>query len=186
MPGNLAQLLARRLADRDRPLLREWTADGWRSFGAEAVAAEAARWQAAFRREGLAAGDRVAVAARNGVAWVAIDQAALGLGLVVVPLYVDDNPESIAWCIAHSQARLAIVEGARLATALATLPDARPLPTIVLRPGNEAPAGTPADAYLPAQAPAFEVVDVADDALATICYTSGTSGRPKGVMLSHR
>jgi long-chain acyl-CoA synthetase len=185
MPGNLAQLLARRLADRDRPLLREWTADGWRSFGAGAVAAEAARWQAAFRREGFSAGDRVAVAARNGVAWVAIDQAALGLGLVVVPLYVDDNPESIAWCIAHSQARLAIVEGARLAAALATLPDARPLPTIVLRPGNEAPAGTPADAYLPAQAPPFEVVDVADDALATICYTSGTSGRPKGVMLSH-
>ena len=52
------------------------------------------RWQAAFRREGLEPGERIALCARNGVNWVAIDQAALGLGLVVVPLYVDDNPDT--------------------------------------------------------------------------------------------
>jgi long-chain acyl-CoA synthetase len=185
MTGNLADLLVRHLDGPGRILYHQHTAEGWRALDARAVAADAARWQAAFRREGLAAGDRVALAARNGVTWVAIDQAALGLGLVVVPLYVDDNAESIAWCIAHTGARLAIVEGARLAAALASLPRPPVAQVVVLRSGDEAPAGTPADVFVPREAPPFEVVDVADDALATICFTSGTSGRPKGVMLSH-
>ena len=185
MTGNLADLLVRHLDGPGRILYHQHTSDGWRALDAQAVAADAARWQAAFRREGLAAGDRVALAARNGVTWVAIDQAALGLGLVVVPLYVDDNAKSIAWCIAHTGARLAIVEGARLAAALASLPRPPAAQVVVLRSGDEAPAGTPADVFVPREAPPFEVVDVADDALATICFTSGTSGRPKGVMLSH-
>ena len=78
-----------------------------------------ARWQAAFRREGLAPGDRIALAARNGVDWVAIDLAALGLGLVVVPLYVDDNPENVAWCVANAEAKLLIVENSGSRAALA-------------------------------------------------------------------
>ena len=52
------------------------------------------------------AGDRIALCVRNGVGWVAIDLAALGMGLVVVPLYVDDNAENVAWCVAHAEARL--------------------------------------------------------------------------------
>jgi len=123
MTGNLAHLLARQLEGPPRTLYRQHMARGWCGFGARAVAAEAGRWQAAFRRAGLATGERVALAARNGVTWVAIDQAALGMGLVVVPLYVEDNAESIAWCIAHAGARLAIVESARLAAALAVLPE---------------------------------------------------------------
>ena len=69
------------------------------------VARAAARWQAAFRREGFVAGDRIALCVRNGVSWVAIDLAALGMGLVVVPLYVDDNPENVAWCVGACRRR---------------------------------------------------------------------------------
>src|SRR5258706_15232321 len=60
-------------------------------------AAYAARWQAFLRAEGLAPGDRVALCLKNGIHWVASDQGALGLGIVVVPLYADDNPENVAW-----------------------------------------------------------------------------------------
>ena len=65
-----------------------------------------ARWQAALRTEGLACGERVAVLLRNCREWVLFDQASLGLGLVVVPLYTEDRPENIAYILQNSGARL--------------------------------------------------------------------------------
>src|SRR4029453_10839151 len=97
------------------------------------------RGQAAFRRAGLVAGERVALAARNGPTWVAIDIAALGLGLVVVPLYVDDNPENVAWGIANAEARLVLVDSARLARGLAPrMSDPAPMPRMVVLQSDEA------------------------------------------------
>ena len=186
MNANLAALLARWLDAPGRALYRHWTGEQWQDVSAGEVASRAAQWQAAFRREGLTAGDRVALCVRNGVQWVAIDQAALGLGLVVVPLYVDDNPDNIAWCVAHAEARLLVVDGSRMADALRKLAPTYALPPIVVLRADAGEAGTTAERFVPAAEGAFEVRDVAPSALATICFTSGTSGRPKGVMLSHR
>ena len=58
---------------------------------------EVARWQVALNKEGLEAGDRVAVMARNCPEWVIFDQAALGLGFVIVPLYTEDRAENAAY-----------------------------------------------------------------------------------------
>jgi len=150
------------------------------------IAERAACWQAAYRREGFAPGDRVALALRNGVEWVAIDQAALGLGLVVVPLYVDDTADNIAWCVEHSRAQLLVVDNSRMANALRGLADRYALPPIVVVRADEKEPGATADRWLPRADRPFEVRDLAPDTLATICFTSGTAGRPKGVMLSHR
>jgi len=186
MNANLAALLARWLDAPGHALYRHWTGERWQDVSAGEVAARAAQWQAAFRREGFAPGDRVALCVRNGVQWVAIDQAALGLGLVVVPLYVDDNPDNIAWCVAHAEARLLVVDGSRMADALRKLASTYALPPIVVLRADAGEAGTTAERFVPAAEGAFEARDVAPSALATICFTSGTSGRPKGVMLSHR
>jgi long-chain acyl-CoA synthetase len=186
MNANLAHLLERALAAPQRALWRHWTGERWEDVTAPDVAARAAQWQAAFRREGFRAGDRVALSVRNGVQWVAIDQGALGMGLVVVPLYVDDNPDNIAWCAAHAQARLLVVDGSRMADAIRKLASQYTLPSIVVLRADADEAGTTVERFLPAADRAFEVQAVAPDALATICFTSGTSGRPKGVMLSHR
>src|SRR5512141_29649 len=118
MADNLAELFSRHLTQPNAVLYRHATDAGWRDVTVSELAAEIARWQAAFRREGLGTGDRIALAARNGPAWVAIDLAALGLALVVVPLYVDDNPENLAWCIANADASVAIVENVRLSAGL--------------------------------------------------------------------
>ena len=117
--ANLADLPSAQLDTPTRGLYRQYVDGAWRDYGAREVAELAARWQAAFRRDGLAPGDRVAIGLRNGVAWVALDLAALGAGLVVVPLYVDDNADNQFYCIANSEARLVVVENARLATATA-------------------------------------------------------------------
>jgi len=186
MPGNVAQFFARHLTRPAHALFRHYADGAWRDVTVAEIAALAGQWQAAFRRDGLVAGDRVAICARNGVNWVAVDVAALGLGLVVVPLYVDDNAENIAWCVGTADARLLIVENSRVAAALAKCAGAaQPLPPlVVLRPDDGEMAATLAT-FLPAATAELTVAELADDTLATICFTSGTAGRPKGVMLSH-
>ena len=112
--GTLCGLFrARVAATPDQVAYRQFdeTRDTWVSFTWAQVAAEVARWQAALVKEGLVPGDRVAVMLKNSVEWVIFDQAALALGLVTVPLYLDDRPESAAYILNHSGARLLLVEG---------------------------------------------------------------------------
>lgn len=181
---NLAGLLEQHCANPQTLLYRQHLDGVWRDFSAHDVMALAARWQQAFRSAGYAPGDRVALCLRNGVDWVAIDQAALGLGLVVVPLYADDNPENLAWCLNDSGARLLVLENSRLLDALIR---AMPVPPAIvcLHGGAPAPA-IPACNWLSEKGGVFEVLELDENTLATLVYTSGTTGRPKGVMLSHR
>ena len=181
--ANIAGLLDAQLATPERILYRQFVEGAWRDISAREIAAYAARWQAFLRAEGLAPGDRVALCLKNGIHWVAADQGALGLGLVVVPLYADDNPENVAWCLENSGARLLVAESSRMAHALQGV--ARSLPRVLCLSADPGSGHDAVEAALPRQAPAFEVAPLEDDALATICYTSGTVGRPKGVMLTH-
>lgn len=143
----------------------------------------AAAWQAAFRREGLQPGERVGICLRNSVQWVALDMATLGMRLVTVPLYVDDNAGNIAWCARDAGCRLIVLENGRVVPALA---EARPPgSTLVMLNGQAAQGAHAAREWLPAPGDSLQVDEVEPDTLASIVYTSGTSGRPKGVMLSH-
>src|SRR6185436_3447388 len=83
-----------------------WSDITWRE-----AAAAVARMRAGLASENLAAGERVAVMLRNGPEWIYFDQAAHAEGLVVVPLYVDDRPDNIAYCLEDSACRVLLVEG---------------------------------------------------------------------------
>jgi long-chain acyl-CoA synthetase len=74
-----------------------------------AMLQEVINWQQALMREKLAVGDRVAIMLKNCPTWVVFDQAALGLGLVTVPLYVSDRPENVAYVLQDSGAKLLLV-----------------------------------------------------------------------------
>lgn len=167
------------------PHTQQWEDLCWAEMG-QAVA----RWQAAMLREGLARGDRVAVMLRNCREWVMFDQAAHGLGLVVVPLYTDDRPENVAYILQNAGVRLLLIGGEehweRLAQVRDQLGFLLRIVSVVTIPEATDARLSPMDIWLP---PAGEHVlqtsDAASAELATIVYTSGTTGRPKGVMLSH-
>ncbi len=154
--------------------------------------AEMGRWvgacQSAIERLGLKPGERVAVMARNGREWIAFEQAALGLGLVVVPLYTNDRAESVAYILEDAGVRLLLIEGPHHWQMLAPVADRLDPDLVVwtLEPvEGEGLSCLDEVARQEGEAPLRTVPDDGE-ALATIVYTSGTTGRPKGVMLSHR
>src|SRR5450432_252213 len=165
--ANIAEYFRQHLAAPDTVLHRQFVDDAWRDIPVGEIAALVGRWQAAMGALGLAQGDRIALCLRNGIDWVGLDLAALGLGLVIVPLYVDDNPDNVSWCAANAEARLLVVESTRMATALASCGATLP-PMYVLRPGAGDSTLTVA-ALLPATAAAPQFLDLAADTLATIC-----------------
>lgn len=162
----------------------------WRDHTWAEMAGLVGRWQAALVRDGLLPGERIAIALPNGPSWVAVDQAALGLGLVDVSLYVNDRPENVAFLLAHSGARLLVVDSEiqwqTLAPALAAVATLERI--VVLGPvtGKADPLVVSAQQWLPAEPQPLRASSTLPDDLATLVYTSGTTGRPKGVMLSHR
>jgi long-chain acyl-CoA synthetase len=168
----------------------EFDADAgrWRDFTWADTAREAARWQAALATLGLAPGARVALMLRNCHAWIAFDQAALGLGLVTVPLYPSDRAANIDWVLKDADCEALLIEDAGAWAALDSIrPTVAALCALIsLAPLADAPANHRlADAWLPSSAELVAGRTRAHD-LATLVYTSGTTGRPKGVMLSHR
>lgn len=194
--GTIPGLFRRRLeSGPGNNAYRQFEGGAWRNYTWAQVAELVARWQGGLAGEGLRPGDRVAVSLRNSVDWVAFDQAALGLGLVVVPLYATDNPENLAHILTDSGSRLLLIDSDRRWGALVqggrALPELRRVlcASSTADPGSLESAGDrvrPLSAWLPDRGRAL--VDRVRDphALATLVYTSGTTGPSKGVMLSHR
>ena len=83
---------------------------GWRDYTWQDVSRCVARWRAALASEGLDAGDRVAIRLRNGLEWVCFDQAAMGEGLVTVPLYTEDRPDNVAYILDDAAVSLLLVQ----------------------------------------------------------------------------
>ena len=164
--------------------------NAWQEKSWIEMARHIGRWQGALQRESLQAGDRVAVMLHNCCQWVMFDQAALGLGLVVVPLYVNDRADNIVHILQETGTKILLISGQEhwqlLQPVAGVLSDVQRI--ITLDPLADAwhnPRLVALDKWLPDVAASMQVGDIEPDALATIVYTSGTTGRPKGVMLSH-
>ena len=164
--------------------------NAWLSMTWAQARDQMARWQAALMREGLAVGDRVGIMLRNCPQWVLFDQAALSLGLVVVPLYTEDRQDSVAYIINDAGVKVLLFENSEqwqaLRSVCAQLPCMQRMISLDRIVGHDEARLLCAEEWLPAHAVLVEERGRERDALATIMYTSGTTGRPKGVMLSHR
>src|SRR5205085_5634195 len=136
---------------------------------------------AGFLASGLEPGQRVGLLSRTRYEWTLTDYALWHAGLVTVPLYETSAPDQIRWILSDSQAVGVVVETPDHADVVATL--RADLPHLghvwVIEAGDLndlADAGASADPSLLSSARG----QVNADSIASIVYTSGTTGRPKG------
>lgn len=170
------------------------TDESWHDLTWQDVSKKVELWHTAFRHEGLVKGDRVAIMMRNCPDWVVFDQAAYSLGLVIVPVYTNDRTENIRYILENANVKIFFIEDPSRCTALLTNADSedkfefKDLVRIITHQETESfnnPLLVQVNSWLPSYAETIERVNIEPDDLATIVYTSGTTGRPKGVMLSH-
>jgi long-chain acyl-CoA synthetase len=163
--------------------------NSWGAFTWHEAQSQVARWQAALLRENLAAGDRVAVMLRNCPEWIFFDQAALSLGLVVVPLYTVDRPDNMAYIVNDAQVKVLLFETREqwleLSSVCSHMCSVQRFVSLDEIAPNAAAKLQNLKAWLPDVAQLQAAVAADTQQLATIIYTSGTTGKPKGVMLSH-
>jgi len=183
MPASLVDLLLRAAArDPGRVALRRKRAT-W-TYGDVVRGAAAATIR--LRAAGLEPGDRVGLLFRNCPEYVALFYGALAARLAVVPLNVQERANVLAVQVAHGGARMVVgdLEHPEWTALKAALPpDVTTLE--VTAADDDASVETFMKSIGAAPGQALESPAVARDDMAILLYTSGTTGRPKGVMLSH-
>ena len=132
-------------------------------------------------QRGVACGDRIALLLGNDIEFVIATLAAAALGAVVVPLSIREQMPGIAYILKQCGAAV-VVHDAALGE---RLPPAADAPDVRLRVSVGFHGGSEAFAALADSAPPVQAAQVREEDVAAILYTSGTTGRPKGAMLTH-
>lgn len=194
--ANVTTLLEDRVAATpDGELFSRRTETGWEPVSAVQFRADVAALAQGLIASGLDVGDRVAIVSASSYGWALVDFAVWYAGGVPVPIYETSSPAQIAYILADSGARRVFVENGHVALTVQDAISSTPelanawLPiTLMTEDGGGSNLRSLAGPGLgvPAQELERHRTAATLDSLATVVYTSGTTGRPKGCEISHR
>ncbi|MGR3933340.1 AMP-dependent synthetase/ligase [Streptomyces sp. BRA346] len=186
--GNLTDLIQRNAAQHPDVAVVGRKVDGrWEDVTAADFLAEVRAAAKGLIAAGVSPGDRVGLMSRTRYEWTLLDFAIWSAGAITVPVYETSSPEQVQWILSDSGAVAVLVETGVHEAAVESVRDTLPALKHVWQIEDDA-IGTLRTLGSDVK---DETVDERSslanaDSPATIVYTSGTTGRPKGCVLSHR
>ena len=188
---SLGHLLLR-AAERHQGCALRYKSDGrWIDISYPELGATAREIARGLISLGIEPGDRVAILSNTRPEWTLADAGILAAAAAVVPVYHTNSPGECEYVLSHSEARAIFCEDAEQAAKIAQIRDRCPaLEQVVMLTGEADGAMSLAElraagSGVPDAAVDERVAGIRPDDLATLVYTSGTTGPPKGCMLTH-
>ena len=186
--GNLTDLIQRNAAQHpDVAVVGRKVGDRWEDVTAADFLAEVRAAAKGLIAAGVSAGDRVGLMSRTRYEWTLLDFAIWSAGAITVPVYETSSPEQVQWILSDSGAVAVLVETGVHEAAVESVRDTLPGLKHVWQIEDDAIGTLRALGSDVKDETVDERSSLANaDSPATIVYTSGTTGRPKGCVLSHR
>ncbi|MFF2552785.1 long-chain fatty acid--CoA ligase [Nocardia sp. NPDC058058] len=190
---SLATLLKYASTFQGESTISTWTGDGVRTQSFAEIGADAARLANALRDLGIGEGDRVGTFMWNNNEHMVVYVAVPAMGAVLHALNIRLFPEQLVYVANHAEDQVVIVDGTLVPMFAQYLPNLKTVRHVIVANGDAstltAPEGVQVHSYaelLAAQPDTFDYPVVDERSAAGMCYTSGTTGDPKGVVYSHR
>jgi long-chain acyl-CoA synthetase len=158
---------------------------GWRPVTACQLADQVEDVAAGLIAAGVAPGDRIAIMSRTRYEWMVADFAVMSVGAVTVPIYETSSDSQIEWILRDSGATGVFVEGPDDAARIRAVESQRTRVASVWTLDDDLDALAVGGGAVDRASVVERRMNVRSLDLATIVYTSGTTGRPKGCMLTH-
>ncbi|MBF6373121.1 long-chain fatty acid--CoA ligase [Nocardia farcinica] len=192
-PLSLATLLKYAATFQGESTVSTWTGDGVRTMTYRELGAEAARLANALSGLGIGVGDRVGTFMWNNnehmVAYIGVP----AMGAVLHALNIRLFPEQLVYVANHAEDKVVIVDGSLVPMFAQLLPNMKTVRHVIVANGDaatlQAPEGVQVHSYselLAGQSDSYDFPVIDERSAAAMCYTSGTTDDPKGVVYSHR
>ncbi|MFF3067641.1 AMP-dependent synthetase/ligase [Kitasatospora sp. NPDC057936] len=169
------------------PQLALRTADGaWRDVTAREFRDAVLALAKGLLTRGVRYGDRVALMSRTRYEWTLFDYALWSIGAITVPVYPTAAPEQVRWILAETQSVACLVEDEDAAMTVGAVCDALPDLSGIWQLDRDCVGAITEDGLgVPDALVHRQRLGVAASNIATVVYTSGTTGRPKGCLITH-